>query len=276
MNEEATVTSEENIKEVVKERYARIAEKSDELKGSSCCGSGPCECGEYTVFSDDYSQLEGYAADADLGLGCGLPTEYARIKAGDVVVDLGSGAGNDVFVARSLAGDSGRVIGVDMTETMVEKARQNNAKLGYRNVEFVLGEIEDLPIPDASTDVVISNCVLNLVPDKPRAFRQIYRVLKPGAHFTVSDVVLTAELPSPLRSAAEMYAGCVAGAIMLDEYLVIIQAAGFVNIVVLTQKPVSVPDEMLERYLSHDETSAFKRSGSPLKSVTVSATKPAQ
>ncbi len=194
---------------------------------------------------DEYNNLDGYVADADLGLGCGLPTEYAGIKKGDTVVDLGSGAGNDVFVARAIVGDEGKVIGLDMTEEMIEKANLNKAKLGFKNVEFHLGDIEQMPFENNIADVVVSNCVLNLVPDKRKAFSEIYRVLKPGAHFCVSDIVIKGELPAGLKKSAEMYAGCVAGALQQDDYLGIIKETGFRNVEVKKTKVIELPDDVL-------------------------------
>src|SRR3989338_2079512 len=178
------------IKQTIKEKYGEIAKQSKEQNESSCCGAGGCSTVDYAVFSENYNQLEGYVPDADLGLGCGLPTAFALIKKGDTVLDLGSGAGNDCFVARALTGETGKVIGVDMTEVMIAKARENAEKLNFNNVEFRLGDVESLPIGGNRIDVVISNCVLNLVPDKEKAFAEMYRVLKPGGHFSVSDVVL--------------------------------------------------------------------------------------
>ena len=227
----------------------------------------------YTVFSDDYSQLKGYNEDADLGLGCGLPTEFAKIKHGDTVVDLGSGAGNDCFVARSETGAEGKVIGVDMTESMIEQARKNVKKLGFDNVEFVLGELEDIPLPENTADVVVSNCVFNLVPDKLKAFQETLRILKTGGHFSISDVVIRGELPEGLKNDAEMYAGCVAGALQQEEYLEIIKTAGFKNIEVQKEKEVNLPDEILKTYLSDKGLAAYKASGIGIFSITVYAEK---
>lgn len=264
----------EDLKLIVQEKYSEIAKQSKEQNQSSCCGS-TCGCGnaDYTIFSDDYSNQEGYNPDADLGLGCGIPTEYARIHAGAHVLDLGSGAGNDVFVARSLVGESGKVVGIDFTNEMLEKANTNKEKLGYSNVEFVKGDIENMPLKANSFDVVISNCVLNLVPDKEKAFSEINRVLKPGAHFCVSDVVLQGELPEELQKDAEMYAGCVSGAIQMNDYLKTIEKAGFSNVEVNTKKTIQVPDEILSKYLSNDELISYKNSKTGIFSITVSATK---
>ncbi|MDP1993617.1 MAG: arsenite methyltransferase, partial [Ignavibacteria bacterium] len=227
----------------------------------------------YTVMQDDYHHLDGYVADADLGLGCGLPTEFAAIKKGDVVVDLGSGAGNDVFVARALTGEEGKVIGIDMTKEMIDKANTNNVKLGFKNVEFHLGEIEAMPLDNSIADVVVSNCVLNLVPNKQKAFAEIYRVLKTGGHFCVSDIVIKGELPENLKASAEMYAGCVAGAIQQDDYLHIISTTGFTNVEIKKTKVIDLPDEILKEYLSESELSEYRQSGIGVFSITVTADK---
>ncbi len=223
---------------------------------------------------DDYAKLPGYRPEADLGLGCGLPTELALIRKGDTVVDLGSGAGNDAFVARRETGEKGRVIGVDMTPEMITLARKNNQKLGYENVEFLLGEIEALPVRDDTADVVVSNCVLNLVPDKAKAFREIHRILKGGGHFNVSDIVLKGAIPARLRKEAELYVGCVSGAVQIDEYLELIAQAGFVNVKVQKERPVEVPREVLLKYLSEKEVREMRNKGVGAFSVTVWGEKP--
>lgn len=263
------------IKEMVKEKYAQIAKQSKTENETSCCGSG-CGCAtiDYSIMSDDYTSLEGYIADADLGLGCGLPTEYANIKSGDTVVDLGSGAGNDAFIARNIVGADGRVIGIDMTETMIELARNNAQKLKFENVEFRLGDIENIPLSNNKADVVVSNCVLNLVPDKLKAFSEMYRILKPGGHFNISDIVLEGELPADLVQEAEMYAGCVAGAIQKNDYLAMIRNAGFTNIVINKEKKINVPDEILLNYLSEEQLQSYKESKTGIFSITVYADKP--
>lgn len=266
----------ELLKQIVREKYGKIAEQDKDLNASSCCGAtSGCSTVDYKVMADDYSSLEGYAADADLGLGCGLPTEYAQIREGDVVVDLGSGAGNDCFVARSITGKSGKVIGIDFTDKMIEKARVNADKLGYNNVEFRQGDIEKMPLSANVADVVVSNCVLNLVPDKKQAFTETFRVLKPGGHFSVSDIVLVGELPEGLQKSAEMYAGCVAGAIQKEEYLSIIQNAGFANITVQKEKRITLPVEILKDYLTAEQIHDFTTGKSGIFSVTVYAEKPA-
>lgn len=208
-----TMKNEQALKEIVKEKYAIIADQTLEQNKSSCCGAGGCSTEVYNIMSDDYTQMDGYNADADLGLGCGLPTQYAKIKEGNTVVDLGSGAGNDCFVARAATGATGKVIGIDFTPAMIAKARSNAAKLGFDNVQFREGDIDDMPLASEIADVIVSNCVLNLVPNKDGVFKEIFRVLKQGGHFSISDVVLVGQLPDALRKDAEMYAGCVSGAI---------------------------------------------------------------
>lgn len=260
----------ETIKAMVRDKYGAIAQQSKGQNEASCCGAtGCCETVDYTIFSEKYDQLKGYVSDADLGLGCGLPTEFAKLKEGDTVLDLGSGAGNDCFVARAIVGEKGKVIGLDMTEAMIEKARNNAEKLGFNNVEFRLGDIEHMPIGGNRVDVVVSNCVLNLVPDKQKAFAEIFRVMKPGAHFSISDVVLEGELPANLKEAAELYAGCVAGAIQKKAYLALIEEAGFVNVRIEKERPITVPDEILLNYMSAEELEKFRASGTGIFSVTV-------
>lgn len=262
----------EDLKIIVKEKYSEIVKSTEQ--SSSCCGTGSSCCGtDYTVFSESYKNLQGYNPDADYNLGCGIPTEYAQIKAGDTVVDLGSGAGNDCFVARAFVGESGRVIGVDMTEAMIEKARENNKKLGFSNVEFRLGDIENMPLESDSADVVISNCVLNLVPDKDKAFSEIFRILKPGGHLSVSDVVLRGSLPEKIQNAAEMYAGCVSGAIDINLYQQKMEKSGLKNIKVQKEKIISLPDESLRSVLDSGEMEEFRKSGSGIFSITVYAEK---
>jgi len=259
-----------DIKQTVKEKYSQIAMQSKQENETSCCGATGCCSGvDYTIFSENYNQVKGYSADADLGLGCGIPTEYANIKEGDTVVDLGSGAGNDCFVARAIVGEYGKVIGLDMTEAMIAKARENAKKLNYSNVEFVLGDIESMPINTKVADVVISNCVLNLVPNKQKAFEEIYRILKNGGHFSISDVVIKGELPEKIKQAAEMYAGCVAGAIDKDEYIRIIERSGFVDVMIQKEKQITVPDDILLNYLSEAELKSFKEAGTGIYSITV-------
>jgi len=265
----------EELKNVVKEKYSEIVLQSKQENESSCCGATSC-CGDvdYTIFSENYDSLTGYNPDADLGLGCGIPTEFARIKLGDTVIDLGSGAGNDCFVARALAGEKGKVIGVDFTQAMIDKARENSEKLGYNNVEFRFGDIEKLPVTANKADVIISNCVLNLVPDKEKAFQEIFRVLKPGGHISVSDVVLKGELPEKLKQAAEMYAGCVSGAIQMVDYQQMIIRSGLANLKIQKEKRINVPDDILLNYMDKQELEAYKNTGAGIYSITVYADKP--
>lgn len=264
------MTTSEELKNIVKEKYAEIAVASE----NKCCCSSQSKIVDYTIMKDEYTNLDGYVKDADLGLGCGLPTEYAGISKGDVVLDLGSGAGNDVFVARSVTGDNGKVIGVDFTQEMIDRALRNKEKLGAYNVEFKLGEIENLPIENNSVDVVISNCVLNLVPSKEKAFGEIYRVLKPGAHFCVSDIVVIGELYPELKKSAALYAGCVAGALQKEEYLRIIELTGFENIEIKKSKVIELPDSLLKKYLSEEQIKNYKNKIEGVFSITVVAKKP--
>lgn len=265
----------EDLKRTVKEKYGAIAKQSDQQNQDSCCcqSTDCCSSADYTVFSESYEKLDGYTPDADLNLGCGIPTHYADIKKGDSVLDLGSGAGNDCFVARALVGDTGMVTGIDFTEEMLKKAGENLKKLGYTNVTFTNGDIEEMPLRNNQFDVVLSNCVLNLVPDKNKAFSEIFRVLKPNGHFCVSDVVIKGKLPEKLRKDAEMYAGCVSGAIEADKYLGIIKQNGFQNIRIYKQKEISLPDELLTKYLNSEELSIFKSGGIGIYSITVSGYK---
>ncbi len=261
----------EDTKTMVRNKYAEIVTKNQ----NSCCG--PSCCGDEVLdqisFVDGYEKLEGYVPDADFGLGCGLPTESARLQPGQTVLDLGSGAGNDVFIARRLVGETGRVIGLDFTPEMIDKANQNKAKLGYDNVSFVLGDIEAIPLADASVDVVISNCVLNLVPDKAKAYAEIYRVLRPGGHLAISDIVLLGELPPALREAAALYAGCIGGALLKDEYLDLVQAAGFAEVKVEKDKHIHIPPALLEQELSAAELAVYRAGDNEVRSITVYAVK---
>lgn len=255
-------------KKIVKEKYGAIA-KGELTVDVGCCGADTDCCGTYNIMKDDYSDVEGYFKDADLSLGCGLPTEYARIKKGDTVLDLGSGAGNDCFVARSITGETGKVVGIDFTEEMISKARENAKKLGFHNVEFVYGDIDDMPIENDTFDVIISNCVLNLVPDKKKAISEMYRVQKKGGHFSVSDIVLVGELPDSIKKDAEMYAGCVSGAIQQEEYLDIIEKAGYGKIEIQKSKKIDIPDSILLKYLSEKELKEFHSGETGIFSITV-------
>ncbi len=268
--------TESEIKEMVKQKYSEIALQDKTTNQSSCCGAGSCSTEVYNIMSDDYTELNGYNPDADLGLGCGLPTQFAAIKKGDVVIDLGSGAGNDCFIARAETGEGGKVIGIDFTDAMINKARENAEKLNFNNVEFRQGDIEHMPVSANTADVVVSNCVLNLVPNKNNVFAEIYRVLKPGGHFSISDVVLQGDLPEQLKNAAEMYAGCVSGAIQKETYLELIKINGFSNMKIQKEKAIIIPDDILSNYLSPAEIEAFKSGETGIFSISVYAEKPKQ
>lgn len=264
----------EDIKQLVKDKYSQIAEQEKSLNQSSCCGSGKVSQEVYNIMTDDYTGMDGYAQDADLGLGCGLPTQFAQINKGDTVIDLGSGAGNDCFIARHETGASGKVIGIDFTPAMIKKARMNAEKLGFNNVEFREGDIDDMPVSNDVADVVVSNCVLNLVPDKKKVINEIFRVLKPGGHFSISDIVLVGELPEALQQDAEMYAGCVSGAIQKKEYLGHIEETGFENINLQKEKPIHIPQDILGKYLSSEEIETFLSGKTGIFSITVFGQKP--
>ncbi|HRO45295.1 arsenite methyltransferase [Agriterribacter sp.] len=268
------MSAQEELKAIVRQKYSEIALQEKGTNQSSCCGAGGCSTEVYNIMTDDYGGMEGYVSDADLGLGCGLPTQFAKIKEGDTVIDLGSGAGNDCFVARAETGASGKVIGIDFTPAMILKAKANAENLGYVNVEFRQGDIDNMPVAADVADVIVSNCVLNLVPDKAKVFKEIYRVLKPGGHFSISDIVLVGELPGNLKKDAEMYAGCVAGAIQKEAYLELIQAGGFENIVQQKEKPIVIPADILNNYLNEDEMADFKAGYTGIFSITVYAEKP--
>ncbi len=260
----ANIMENKKIKDLVKEKYGQVA------SNSSCCGSGCCGssgCGTSNIgftMNEDYRFVKGYEKEADLNLGCGLPTQYAGIRKGDIVIDLGSGAGNDCFVAREETGESGRVVGIDMTPEMVEKARQNTSRLGFSNIEFILADIENMPVSDDFAHVVISNCVLNLLPSKEKIFHEIYRVLKPGGHFCISDVLITGEFPESLKKDVELYTGCIAGAIQKDKYLEHISGAGFLDITVHKENEIVLPADVYEQYMDRFS----------ILSVTVTGRKP--
>lgn len=266
--------NQQQLKDSVKERYSKIAGQGKAENAASCCGATTPSNKIYNIMMDDYTGTSGYVEDADLGLGCGLPTAFAGIQPGDTVIDLGSGAGNDCFVARHETGAEGKVIGIDFTPEMIIKARENAEKLGLNNVEFREGDIDDMPVSDNSANVIVSNCVLNLVPDKQKVFKEIYRVLKPGGHFSISDIVLVGELPEALREDAEMYAGCVAGAIQKKDYLQYIKDAGFTGLQLQKEKSITIPEDILEKYLSPKEISDFNKGETGIFSITVYAEKP--
>lgn len=265
---------EQELKDIVKERYTKIAEQGKAENASSCCGATTPSNKVYNIMMDDYSETKGYIEDADLGLGCGLPTQFAKINKGDTVIDLGSGAGNDCFVARHETGAEGKVIGIDFTPIMIEKARANAEKLGYNNVEFREGDIDAMPVSENVADVIVSNCVLNLVPNKQKVIAEIFRVLKPGGHFSISDIVLVGDLPSALKEDAEMYAGCVAGAIQKTDYIQSIQDNGFKNITIQKEKPITIPNDILSKYLTLEQVNDFNKGGTGIFSITVYAEKP--
>ena len=265
--------NDQEIKDMVRERYEKVALQDKALNASSCCGTTDSSKEIYNIMSEDYDNLNGYNSDADLGLGCGLPTQEAQIKKGDTVLDLGSGAGNDCFVARAETGETGKVIGIDFSPTMLKKARQNADKSGYNNVEFREGDIETMPISDNSVDVIVSNCVLNLVPNKKAVFAEMYRVLKGKGHFSISDIVILGQLPMALQKDAEMYAGCVAGAIQKESYLNFIKETGFENIILQKEKAIFIPDDILRNYLSENEIKEFRNGKTGIFSITVFAQK---
>lgn len=237
----------ENIKEIVKKGYARIAKQE-----SSCCGQANSCCGSPDT-SETISRKIGYSEEeikaapegANLGLGCGNPLAHASLKEGETVLDLGSGAGFDCFLAAHRVGKNGRVIGVDMTQEMVQKAKENASKGNYENVEFKLGEIENIPVADGSVDIVISNCVINLSPDKGKVFKEAFRILKPGGRLMISDIVLLKELPDFIKNSIEAYVGCISGAIMKDEYIEALEAAGFQEIKILDK--TSLPADSIDK-----------------------------
>ena len=268
----------EQIKQVVRQKYSQIALQDKQTNESSCCGATSicCGSGETSIMADEYTKLEGYNPDADLGLGCGLPTQFAKIQKGDVVIDLGSGAGNDAFIARHETGETGKVIGIDFTPAMIEKARTNTEVRGFNNVEFRQGDIEDIPVTSNKADVVVSNCVLNLVPNKHKVFSEIYRILKPGGHFSISDIVLQGNLPDKWKQVAELYAGCVSGAIQRKEYLGIIEEAGFINILIQKEKSIIIPNDILSNYLTSEEIAEYNKSDIHIQSITVYGEKPAK
>lgn len=268
------MSTEQELKSMVQEKYATIALQDRADNAASCCGAGGCSTEVYNIMTDDYTAVEGYQQEADLGLGCGLPTQFANIRPGDVVIDLGSGAGNDCFIARKATGETGKVIGIDFTPAMISKARENAEKLAFHNVEFRQGDIEHMPVTANVADVIVSNCVLNLVPNKAAVIREIFRVLKPGAHFSIADVVLIGTLPPAIQDAAEMYAGCVSGAIQKDEYLALIHAQGFEQVTIQKEKPIVIPDDILRNYLDGSALADFQTTGAGIFSITVFARKP--
>ena len=258
------------IKEIVRENYAKVASSS-----SCCCSSSVSCCGQPGIEKEISSNI-GYSKEemdkvpegSNLGLGCGNPVALASIKKGEIILDLGSGAGFDCFLAADKVGPEGKVIGVDMTPQMIEKAVENARKDGYKNVEFRLGEIENLPVEDSSIDLIISNCVVNLSPDKEKVFKEAYRVLKPGGRIMVSDIVLTKELPDYIKNNTLAYVGCVSGAILKESYLKTIEKAGFKDIKVFDEG--NFPIEFINNDLPGIVDSAVEKS---VLSIKVSAIK---
>lgn len=260
------------IKLVVKVKYNKIAAQLGSGSGSCCSIDGTCSIDAVSTGEND-SVADGYFPEADLGLGCGNPTDFAAILPGESVLDLGCGAGNDTFVARSYTGETGEVTGLDFTQKMVEKASKINRKLGFKNVTFILGDIESMPFGDAQFDVVLSNAALNLVPDKRKAFQEIYRVMKPGGHFCIADLVYRGNLPEALKTEAEVNAGYVAGVVHLNDYLALIQETGFKSSTLHVARPIPIPDDILGHHLSPRERKKFQESGSGIFSITLSAYK---
>ncbi|GAB4277584.1 MAG: arsenite methyltransferase [Coriobacteriia bacterium] len=271
---------EQRIRKAVRERYAEHA-----TQGSSCCPPSSCGCGPVpeTIsrelgYSDE--QLASVPEGADLGLGCGNPTALVELSEGEVVLDLGSGAGIDCFLAAKRVGDSGRVIGVDMTPEMLERARANAREGGFDNVEFRLGEIEHLPVADSSVDAVISNCVINLSPDKPQVFREAFRVLRPGGRMTVSDIVLDGPLPKPVLDSLDAYSSCISGAALRSEYLAAIEAAGFEQVEVVAERQFDVTQDLFALDLLREAVKAgvtpdeARNAAASVRSITVRAFKP--
>ncbi len=266
--------TDENVRDMVRRKYAEIVNSPSSGCCTTCCETEQPANESFNMIGDAYDGISGYMEDADLGLSCGVPVEHAGLLPGQTVLDLGSGAGLDVFVARNEVGEDGHVIGVDMTSEMITKARKNTLKSGFDNVDFRLGEIEHLPVDSASVDVVISNCVLNLVPDKQRAFTEIFRVLKPGGHFCISDIVSSQDLPAWVKNIAEAYAGCVAGAIPKSDYLNLIRDTGFVNVTIVSERIIQVPAELFENSLTTNQYKQVVDKDLHVMSVTVTAIKP--
>lgn len=266
--------TEKELKDIVRDSYAKVAEQSKDYNLSTCCGTSAQTDENYSIMAESYEKLDGYNEDADLGLGCGLPTNFAKINEGDTVIDLGSGAGNDAFVARHETGATGKVLGIDFTPAMIAKARINADKRGFNNVEFREGDIDNMPVAEDTADVVVSNCVLNLVPNKQKVMNDMFRVIKPGGHFSVSDIVLRGELPEGLINDSELYAGCVSGAIQMDEYIDAIEKAGFENVEIQKEKIIQLPDDMLLKYLNASQIEELQQRKTGIFSITVYGEKP--
>ena len=274
----------QKLKDLVREKYSEIAEKSDRGDAPDCCGPAACcesTTGKQTVsgtcfdiMAESYEGLEGHLPDADLSLGCGLPVEFAGLKPGQSVLDLGSGAGNDIFIARSIVGDKGRLTGLDFSEAMTRKASANAEKMGYDNIYFITGDIEDMPLKTGGFDVVLSNCVLNLVPDKKSAFSEIFRVLKSGGLFSISDIVLEGSIPESIQEAAEAYVGCVSGAMQKEEYLEIVRAGGFPDVTIRKEREIVIPQEWFVQLLGEQQTTTLDTLSFRVLSITLNGKKP--
>ena len=268
---------EDDVHRLVRDRYAQIARDGTPMPGAGCCGPRPADVAPHLGYTPD--DVTAVPEGANLGVGCGAPLGHAKPRAGETVLDLGSGAGFDAFLAAREVGDAGRVIGVDMTPEMLDRARRNASAGGYRNVEFREGRIESLPVEDASVDLVISNCVINLVPDKAAVYREVARVLRPGGRVVVSDVVLDAPLPEPVATSVAALTGCVAGAAIRGDYLRTVADAGFERVEIVDEKPFGeialamIPDALLRTMEGAGvDVRAVART---VRSITLRAWKPA-
>ncbi len=253
------------VKEQIRQAYGKNAERK------SGCGCSSETDG--TFMAESYEGREGYESDADLALGCGIPTDLADLREGQDVLDLGSGAGIDAFIVSKIVGSEGSVTGLDFTPQMIELARKNAANGGYQNVQFVEGDIEEMPLPNGSFDRIVSNCVINLVPDKKKAFEGMFRVLRHEGSFTVSDVVLEGVLPPTVKASAEMIAGCVAGAVTRENYLDVVREVGFTNVTVQRERQINLSNELLGEFASKEEIKQFRDSGAAIISLTVTGHK---
>ncbi len=260
-------------KDNLRMRFTEIAFQSEQMVEDSCgCGSG-CGC-HSTQEEPDSNALPGYFPSADLGLGAGMPTMHAEIKEGDIVVDLGSGAGIDSFLAREITGPAGKVIGFDMTEKMIEKARRNADMAGYNNVEFRLGDVENLPLNEKSAHVVIGNGLLGLTPDKENALKEVYRVLKHHGQLCFSEFMIRGNMPKGLKMDADLYMGCMAGSLSVEDYVAMLEKAGFEEITIKDEQKIELPAAMIHYYLPPEEAIYFTEGSSGIYAVTITADKP--
>lgn len=255
-------------KEQIRERYNKLALSPKISKGCGCKPMDPSEK-QFTITSEGYESTKGYVDEADLGIGCGLPVQYAGIKKGDTVIDLGSGAGNDCFIAREEAGTEGRIIGIDFAQNMISRAKANARRRGFTNVNFVEGDIEQVPLQDETADVIISNCVLNLIPNKRKVFNEIYRLLRPNGHFCVSDIVVNGIFPKTFIDEASLYAGCIATAIQEDEYLGYIKEANFKGVRIVRRKRANIPQEVINTHLNKEQIEKLCNGEIGIYSITV-------